>query len=200
MSGYCYGENQPTEECGLCGGEAHAEFCDVGVGMVQIAPFHCMGCGAELNPLGPDGQHLSGWHLQRPSERGERVTGYYITHVGGVLEMTFDDDHDAFNRRMGTTTSRLLSEGWVRITKLEGYAIDLPGFMTSRSRRALLRVMKQIEAEDAMGDPYVMIHGETRGDEMPMRTVMSLVSRLPNLSPNVGMPDITQPRQSQRTP
>lgn len=179
MSGYCYGEASPTEECGLCGSDAHAEFCDVGVGMVQISPYHCMGCGAELNPLGPDGDHLPGWVLSRPSERGERVTGYYITHIGGVIEMTFDDDHDAFNARMGTTTSRLLMDGWVRITKLEGYAIDLPTFMSAKTRRALSRVMKQIEAADDMGDPYVKVQGHEFGNEMPRQAVMSAVSRLP---------------------
>jgi hypothetical protein len=180
MSGYCYGEKTPTEECGICGGEACAEFCDVGVGMVQIGPFHCMGCGAQLNPLGPDGQHLPGWQLPSPpSSRGERVTGYYITHGGAVLEMTFDDDHDSFNKRMSTTTSRLLADGWVRITKLEGYAIDLPAFMTSKTRRALSRTLKVIEAEEDLGEPYVKMSGETYGEFIPRIAFMSLVSRLP---------------------
>ena len=179
MSGYCYGESPPIEEGGLCGSEAHAEFCDVGVGMVQISPYHCMGCGAELNPLGVDGNRLPGWHVSRPSDRGERVTGYYITHMGGVLEMTFDDDHDAFNARMGTSTSRLLMDGWVRITKLEGYAIDLPPFMSARTRRALSMVMKQIEEADDMGAPYVKVHGHEFGSEMPRLAVMSAVSRIP---------------------
>lgn len=179
MSGYRYEDEQPVEECGLCGSEAHAEFCDVGVGRVQISPFHCFGCGAELEPLGANGEHLSGWHLIRPSDRGERVTGYYITHVGGVLEMTFDDDHDAFNRRMGTSTSRLLLDGWVRITKMEGYAIDLPTFMSAKTRRALARVMKDIETGDDLGDPYVRTHGHDFGSEMTRLSLMSAVSRLP---------------------
>ncbi|NTF17691.1 hypothetical protein G6L37_04710 [Agrobacterium rubi] len=107
------------------------------------------------------------------------MTGYYITHVGGVIEMTFDDDHDAFNRRIGTTTSRLLMDGWVRITKLEGYALDLPPFMTAKTRRALSKVLKQIEDTDEMGDPYVKLHGNQFGNEMPRQSVMSAVSRLP---------------------
>lgn len=178
MSGYTYGEQVPTEECGLCGGHARAEFCDVGVGMVQIEPFHCLDCGAELNPL-VNGEHLPGWVLPAPpSSRGERVTGYYITSQGTPLEMTFDDDHDAFNRRAGTSTSELLRRGWIRITKLEGYAIDLPEHMTTKARRTLVRVMKIIDAE-GMGNPYVMRLGADRGTEMPLAMVMSFVSRLP---------------------
>lgn len=182
MTGYTYGEQEPTEECELCGGEAVAEFCDVGVGMVQMSPFHCFDCGADLDPL-VDGKRLNGWVLpEQPSARGERVTGYYITPKGAALEMTFDEDHSEFNRRMGTSTSALLSKGWIRITKLEGYAIDVPQFLTTQSRRALGRVMKIIEA-DGMGDPYVMMHGENRGNEMPRRAVMYLVSRLPLQEP-----------------
>jgi hypothetical protein len=180
MRGYGYGEAAPVEECGFCGAPAYAEFCSVGVGMVQIEPFHCIGCSAVLDPLGPDGDHLLGWHRpEPPSSRGVRVTGYYISHLGGIIEMTFDDDHDAFNRRAATTTSRLLMEGWVRITKLEGYAIDLPRFMTAKTRRSLGRVMKIIEAEDEMRDPYVKMQGDDFGSEMPRPSVMSLVSRLP---------------------
>jgi hypothetical protein len=178
MSGYTYGERVPIEECGLCGGDARAEFCDVGVGMVQIEPFHCLDCGAELSPL-VNGEYLPGWNLPpQPSSRGERVTGYYITVKGTPLEMTYDENHDVFNRRAGTSTSELLHRGWIRITKLEGYAIDLPKFVTSKTRRALARVMKIIEADD-MGDPYVKMHGENFGNEMPRAGVMSLVSRLP---------------------
>jgi hypothetical protein len=193
MSGYCYGEATPVEECGLCGGPAYAEFCDVGVGMVQIEPFHCIGCGGELNPLGPDGRHMPGWQLPRPpSSRGERVTGYYISHLGGILEMTFDNDHDAFNRRAETTTSRLLMDGWVRITKLEGYAMDLPRFMTTKTRRALGSILKTIEDEGDMGDPYVKMSGDNFGAEMPRQTVMSLVSRLPT-QPSAPTPDGRSP-------
>ncbi|MNU37789.1 hypothetical protein D3C71_264470 [compost metagenome] len=179
MSGYTYGEQVPIEECGLCGGHARAEFCDVGVGMVQIEPFHCLDCGAELNPL-VNGEYLPGWVLPAPpSSRGERVTGYYITSKGTPLEMTFDDDHDAFNRRAGTSTSELLWRGWIRITLLEGYAIDLPQFMSTKARRTLGRVLKTIEAESEMGDPYVRMQGEDFGSEMPRPSIMSLVSRLP---------------------
>ncbi len=192
MSGYAYGEQIPTEECGLCGGHARAEFCDVGVGMVQIEPFHCLDCGAELNPL-VNGEYLSGWVLPpSPSSRGERVTGYYITSKGTPIEMTFEDDHDSFNRRAGTSTSELLWRGWIRITKLEGYAIDLPRFMTTKARRALGRVMKTIEAEDEMGDPYVKMQGEDFGAEMPRSSVMSLVSRLPTES------STTEPSEARR--
>jgi hypothetical protein len=148
--------------------------------MMQIEPYHCIGCGAELDPLGPDRVRLKGWQMPRPpSSRGERVTGYYISHLGGILEMTFDNDHNDFNRRAGTTTSRMLMDGWVRITKLEGYAIDIPRFMTAKTRRALASVLKIIEDEGDMGDPYVKMSGDTFGSEMPRQSVMSLVSSLP---------------------
>lgn len=51
MTGYCYGEPELTAECGCCGGEARAEWCDVGVGNVQITPFQCLDCDAVLDPI-----------------------------------------------------------------------------------------------------------------------------------------------------
>ncbi len=31
--------------CPRCGGKTDAEYCDVGVGYVQIEPYHCDDCG-----------------------------------------------------------------------------------------------------------------------------------------------------------
>lgn len=37
----------PVETCPYCGAEeCEAEWCDVGVGYVQMGPFHCEACGA----------------------------------------------------------------------------------------------------------------------------------------------------------
>lgn len=182
MSGYCYGDKEPLEECGLCGCEAWAEFCDVGVGMVQCGPYECTGCGAALNPL-VGGQHLEGWHLIKPSDSGERVTGYYLTPRGGVIEMTFERGHSEFNSAKNTSTSALLTDGWVRITKLEGYAIDIPPFMSAKTRRALASVIKEIEIADNLGDPYVMFHGSDRGEFIPRMSLMAMVARLPVKAP-----------------
>lgn len=180
MGGYCYGESEPTEECGLCGGEAFAEFCDVGVGMVQMSPYHCMGCGASLNPRLSNGEYADGWMMpEQPSERGEKVTGYYITPSGHRFEMTFHDGHQEFNYRIRTTTSALLSRGWVRITNLEGFAVDLPPHMSKPTRRALKKTLEDLDNERRWGNPYVLASGADHGEEMDWRAVMSLVSRLP---------------------
>lgn len=36
----------PDEPCPYCGTMTQAEFCDVGVGMVQVSPYHCHECQA----------------------------------------------------------------------------------------------------------------------------------------------------------
>jgi len=40
-----------TDNCPYCDSVCDADFCDVGVGMVQCGPFHCMQCGA--SQIGP---------------------------------------------------------------------------------------------------------------------------------------------------
>ncbi|MCS4089193.1 hypothetical protein [Rhizobium sp. BK176] len=184
MGGYCYGEAEPAEECGLCGGDAYAEFCDVGVGMVQISPYHCGDCGSSLSPLLPDGSYANGW-VPPPtaSERGARVTGYYITHVGHVIEMTFDEGHLEFDQRTGHTTSGRLYQGWVRITNLEGFAIDLPPAMSLKTRRSLAKIVKDIDTTQNWGVAYVMQSGSDRGQEMTRAQIMSVASRLPTEIP-----------------
>jgi hypothetical protein len=189
MTGYSYSESEPTEECGLCSGTAYAEFCDVGVGMVQMAPYHCGDCGAELSPLGPDGKHLDGWVPARPaSERGERVTGYYITHQGSAIEMTFDQGHREFNERTRTSTSSRLARGWVRITNLEGFAIDLPSAMTGKTRRTLARLLKEIAEADQWGTAYVFAGSGHPGGEMTRLEIMTLVSSLPLTASDAAPP------------
>lgn len=36
----------PPTECPYCGNECEADWCDVGVGMVQCGPYHCEKCSA----------------------------------------------------------------------------------------------------------------------------------------------------------
>jgi hypothetical protein len=177
LSGYLVGETAPTAECGCCGGEAVAQWCGVGVGMVQIEPFRCMDCGAQLDPL-VDGERATGWvSAAEPAEA--RITGYYVNDRGGVISMTFDKGHAEYNEMVGATTGGLLHRGWVRITNLEGYAIDLPPFMTSRTRRALSDLLGRIEDEKGWGVPYMKAMDEDRGREVHWTGVMAVVSRLP---------------------
>lgn len=177
MTGYCYGEPEPTAECGCCGGEARAEWCDVGVGNVQITPFQCLDCDAVLDPI-VDGVRMEGW-IPAEAPRAGAVTGYYVNDRGIVVDMTFDRGHAEYNALMDTTTSALLARGWVRITNLEGYAIDLPCFMTARTRRALSDLMKRIDNEARWGLPYVMASGAQHGREMTYLEAMAIVSALP---------------------
>lgn len=177
MSGFVHGEAEPTEECGCCGGEARAQWCGVGIGMVQIEPFQCLDCGALLDPL-VDGQRVAGWV---PAEEPEaaRVTGYYIDDRGGVVPMTFDRGHAEYNDMIGATTSSLLSGGWVRITNMEGYCVDLPPFMTAKTRRALSTVLRDIEEQRGWGTPYMKAMAEERGREVHWTEVMAVASELP---------------------
>lgn len=172
--GYAYGDPEPVEECGCCGGEARAEHCDVGIGYAQISEFVCVQCGA--SPEWNGGAMV--WvEPDLPSGLGQRVTGYHITASGHVFETTFDQDHEVLYRRMRTSRSEQVSGGAVRITNLEGFAVDLPPFMSARAKRALSRVLKK--ADWSWGDPYVMRWGENRGEEMTRSALATAVSLLP---------------------
>lgn len=171
MDGYGYGQTAPVEKCGCCDGEAHAEFCDVGVGYVQIGPYACSECGATLDRDGA-------WkEREQPSDRGERVTGYLILPNGNVFETTWNEDHQYLYEVLNTSRSSILYGGGVRITNLEGYAIELPSFMTDRVRRALVRTLKQ--ADERWGLPYVLPAGACAGRTMSRPEFMALVAGLP---------------------
>jgi hypothetical protein len=64
----------PTEECPYCGAECHAEFCDVGVGMQQIAPYACHECHAyQAGPYDKPQEHKgydqsTGWYQPQDYE------------------------------------------------------------------------------------------------------------------------------------
>lgn len=59
----------PPQPCPYCGEECQADWCDVGVGMVQVGPYVCMNCRAsEASAYGdgsqrPDYDAATGWYL-----------------------------------------------------------------------------------------------------------------------------------------
>jgi len=65
------GYNTPLNNCPYCGLECDADFVDVGVGMVQCGPYHCMECGA--SEIGPHDK-------ERPLTPEEKKTGWYKPH------------------------------------------------------------------------------------------------------------------------
>lgn len=71
MSGYTYGSKEPTARCPYCGTECYADFCDVGVGMVQCGPYHCENCGAS---------EIGGYDKPRELSEREEQTGWYAPH------------------------------------------------------------------------------------------------------------------------
>jgi hypothetical protein len=169
------------EFCPCCEGIAKAEFVDVGVGMQQVSPFQCLDCGAseDIRVSYVDADGITRWTWGQPSSpEPEKVTGYYINPKGRIFEMTFDDDHDRFCVAHSTTNGQLLHSGWVRITNLEGFAIDVPTWMTNETRRALRDVVKPLI--ETWSFPYVMPVGENRGEDMTLPQLMTLVSKLPN--------------------
>ncbi|QWU14240.1 hypothetical protein SAMN04487895_101530 [Paenibacillus sophorae] len=54
MSSNYFNYNNP-EPCPYCAAPCHADFVDVGVGMVQCGPYHCTKCGA--SEIGPELQY-----------------------------------------------------------------------------------------------------------------------------------------------
>lgn len=68
MSGYAYGDHEPTQPCPYCGAECRADFVDVGVGFTQCGPYHCDECRA--SEIGP-------YDKERPLTEAEQKTGWY---------------------------------------------------------------------------------------------------------------------------
>ena len=56
----------PSEDCPYCGASCDADWCDVGVGMIQCGPYHCTICNAvERGPHDedrPDFDGETGWY------------------------------------------------------------------------------------------------------------------------------------------
>jgi len=66
--GYLYGEKEPYEHCPYCGHICSADYVDIGVGMQQCGPFHCVSCHA--SEIGP-------YDDSRPLSVAEEKTGWY---------------------------------------------------------------------------------------------------------------------------
>ena len=64
MSAY----DTPTRKCPYCGDDCDADWVDVGVGMTQCGPYHCMFCGA--SEIGPHDE-------EREYTEDEKRTGWY---------------------------------------------------------------------------------------------------------------------------
>ena len=76
-----------TRDCPYCGTPCDADFCDVGVGMIQCGPYHCDQCGA--SEIGPYDNYIdpfrTAFHEQpnKPAEdpriltKRESETGWY---------------------------------------------------------------------------------------------------------------------------
>ena len=69
MSGYLYGDHEPTEACPYCGTICRADFVDVGVGITQCGPYHCDNCFA--TEIGP-------YDKERELTEAERKCGWYV--------------------------------------------------------------------------------------------------------------------------
>lgn len=89
MSGYAYGQHEPTEPCPYCGTICRADFVDVGVGMTQCGPYHCDKCHAseigpydEPRPLSADEQR-TGWYApdSEPGSSANVIGGRIVSHV-----------------------------------------------------------------------------------------------------------------------
>lgn len=62
----------PFEECPYCGfEECQAEYCDVGVGLIQCSPYYCQVCFA--SEIGP-------YDKERVLTEMEKKTGWYEPH------------------------------------------------------------------------------------------------------------------------
>lgn len=89
MSGYTYGNHEPTENCPYCDTVCRADFVDVGVGMQQCGPYHCDDCGAseigiydkprELTPA----ETKAGWYApaSEPGSSANVIGGRIVSHV-----------------------------------------------------------------------------------------------------------------------
>lgn len=88
MTGYCYGEPVPTEDCPYCGQKCEADFVDVGVGYTQCGPFHCTACGAsEIGPFDEDREltdeeKKTGWYRpgREPGSSANVIGGQIVDH------------------------------------------------------------------------------------------------------------------------
>jgi hypothetical protein len=78
----------PSEPCPYCGAICEADWCDVGVGMVQCGPYHCVEClASEIGP-NDDERHLTererklGWYApgSEPGSSANVIGGEIVSH------------------------------------------------------------------------------------------------------------------------
>lgn len=104
MSGYSYGEAEPTVQCPYCCAVCRADFVDVGVGMVQCGPYHCEVCFA--SEIGPCDQPReltaqeteTGWYAPgaEPGSSANVVAGKVVDHqtIDGLYRTAFTGNPD----------------------------------------------------------------------------------------------------------
>jgi MinD superfamily P-loop ATPase len=89
MSGYAYGQHEPTQDCPYCATVCRADFVDIGVGMQQCGPYHCESCGASEigtndteRTLTADEQRF-GWYgpSSAPGSSANVIGGRVVSHV-----------------------------------------------------------------------------------------------------------------------
>jgi hypothetical protein len=88
MTGYTYGESQPTENCPYCSTLCYADFADVGVGYTQVGPFHCTNCEASEIGAYDEPRELSavellcGWYAPgaQPGSSANMIDGKIVDH------------------------------------------------------------------------------------------------------------------------
>jgi hypothetical protein len=98
VTGYCYGDREPTERCPYCGSRCEADFVDIGVGYQQCGPYHCIQCGA--SEIGPNDkerpltelERKAGWYAPgaEPGSSANVIGGRVVSHV--VMRDTYRDE------------------------------------------------------------------------------------------------------------
>lgn len=78
----------PEEPCPYCGEMCDADWCDVGVGMVQSGPYHCLNC--EASEMGPydearvlsEAEEAMGWYAPgaKPGSSANVIDGKIVGH------------------------------------------------------------------------------------------------------------------------
>jgi hypothetical protein len=89
MSGYAYGQHEPTEACPYCDTICRADFVDIGVGYQQCGPYHCENCGAsEIGPFDKERELTAeeqdaGWYgpASAPGSSANVIGGRIVSHV-----------------------------------------------------------------------------------------------------------------------
>ena len=87
-NGYSYDEPEPFMDCPYCGKPCHADFVDVGVGMIQCGPYHCEYCYA--SEIGPNDKKREltlteldcGWYFPNtiPGDSANVIDGKIVSH------------------------------------------------------------------------------------------------------------------------